>query len=86
MTDGATDQGSRMTSSCKQFLIVIGQLHSFPMNLKYQRLHLLLPWTLMFPWNETLSTELDCSLLNAQSRNKIKQIKHIVRSKASNRV
>ena len=32
----------------------------------------------MFPWNETLSAELDCSLLNAQSWNKIKQIKHIV--------
>ena len=32
----------------------------------------------MFPWNETLSAELDCSLLNAQSWNKNKQIKHIV--------
>ena len=32
----------------------------------------------MFPWNETLSAELDCILLNAQSWNKIKQIKHIV--------
>ena len=32
----------------------------------------------MFPWNETLSAELDCSLLNAQSWNKIKQIKYIV--------
>ena len=31
----------------------------------------------MFPWNETLSAELDCSLLNAQFWNKIKQIKHI---------
>ena len=35
----------------------------------------------MFPWNETLSAELDCSLLNAQSWNKIKQIKHIVEGK-----
>ena len=32
----------------------------------------------MLPWNETLSAEVDCSLLNAQSWNKIKQIKHIV--------
>ena len=78
MTDDATDQGSQMTSSCKQFSIVTGQLHSFPMNLKYQRLHLLLPQTLMFPWNETLSAELDCILLNAHSWNKIKQIDHIV--------
>ena len=54
--------------------IVIGPLHSFPLNLKYHRLHLLLLWTLMFPWNETLSAELDCSLLNAQSWNKIKHI------------
>ena len=32
----------------------------------------------MLPWNETLSAELDCSLLNAHSWNKTKQIKHIV--------
>ena len=32
----------------------------------------------MFPWNETLSAELDCSLLKAQSWNKSTQIKHIV--------
>ena len=32
----------------------------------------------MFPWNETLSAELDSSFLNAQSWNKSKQIKHIV--------
>ena len=38
----------------------------------------------MFPWNETLSAELDCSLLNTQSLNKVKQIKQIV-VKGSNR-
>ena len=37
----------------------------------------------MFPWNETLSAELDCSLLNAQSWNKIKQINHIVVRRAT---
>ena len=26
----------------------------------------------MFPWNETLSAELDCSLLKGQSLNRIK--------------
>ena len=30
----------------------------------------------MLPWNETLRAELDCSLLNAQSWNKTKRIKH----------
>ena len=73
-----------MTSSWTAASIVIGPLHSFPLNLKYQRLHLeLVPSTLMFPWNETLSAELDCSLLNAQSWNKIKQIKHIVIRRAT---
>ena len=37
----------------------------------------------MLPWNETLSAEQDCSLLNAQSWNKIKQIKHIVITRAT---
>ena len=36
----------------------------------------------MLPWNETLSAELDCSFLNAQSWNKIKEIKHIVERRA----
>ena len=51
--------------------IVIGPLHSLPLNLKYHLLHLLWFWILVFPWNETLSAEEDCSLLNAQSWNKI---------------
>ena len=38
--------------------------------------------TLMLPWNETLSAELDCSFLNAQSWNQIKEIKHIVERRA----
>ena len=37
----------------------------------------------MFPWNETLSAELDCSLLNAQAWNKINQINHIVVRRAT---
>ena len=37
----------------------------------------------MFPWNEALSAELDCSLLNAQSWNKIKHIKHILVRRAT---
>ena len=53
--------------------MVIGPLHSLPLNLKYQRLHLLSPMTLIFPWKETLSAVSDCSLLNEQScKNEIK--------------
>ena len=37
----------------------------------------------MFPWNETLSAEIDYSLLNAQSWNNIKQIKPFVVRRAT---
>jgi len=47
--------------------IVIGLLHSLPLNLKNHRLHFPEPMTLIFPWNETLIAVSDCSLLNEQS-------------------
>ena len=47
--------------------IVIGPLHSFPLNLKNHLLHLEELYTLIFPWNETLMAVSDCSLLNEQS-------------------
>ena len=53
MADDATDQGSWMTSSCKQISIVTGQLHSFPMNLKYQ------PVTLIITIDPHVSLEWD---------------------------
>ena len=60
-------------SRTKAASIVIGPLHSLPLNLKYQRLHLSSPYTLKFPWKETLSAVSDCSLLNEQScKNEIK--------------
>ena len=45
----------------------MGPLHSFPLNLKYQRLHLLSPIIRMFPWKDTFSAVLSCSLLKEQS-------------------
>ena len=51
--------------------IVIGPLHSFPLNLKNHRLHLTeLPQTSVFPWNETLIAVSDWILLNKQSYKK----------------
>ena len=53
--------------------IVIGPLHSFPLNLKNHLLHLEELYTLIFPWNETLMAVSDCSLLNEQSYNKCQE-------------
>ena len=51
--------------------IVIGPLHSFPLNLKYHRLHPSEVSDLRFPWNETLSAVFDVSLLKVQSCERI---------------
>ena len=51
--------------------IVIGPLHSFPLNLKYHRLHPPEVSDLRFPWNETLSAVFDVSLLKVQSCERI---------------
>ena len=57
--------------------IVIGPLHSFPLNLKNHRLHLTeVPLTLIFPWNETLIAVSDCTLLNEQSYKKCHEDSH----------
>ena len=54
--------------------IVIGPMHSFPLNLKNHRLHLFeVPYTLVFPWNETLIAVSDCNLLNEQSYKKCRE-------------
>ena len=51
--------------------IVIGPLHSFPLNLKYHRLHPPEVSDLRFPWNETLSAVFDVSFLKVQSCDRI---------------
>ena len=51
--------------------IVIGPLHSFPLNLKYHRLHPPEVSDLRFPWNETLRAVFDVSLLKVQSCERI---------------
>ena len=51
--------------------IVIGPLHSFPLNLKYHRLHPSEVSDVRFPWNETLSAVFDVSLLKVQSCERI---------------
>ena len=81
MIDDGAVRDSQMATCCTQQLasIVIGSLHSLPLNLKNHRLHLLEePYTLAFPWNETLIAESDCNLLDEQSWKETKGKKSVL--------